>query len=226
MVHCITNGTVSSAGYIRLLSASFFSLQSLSIYFTLYSARAARIDDTSRQQTAHLSTLKSRMEAGGLFSNPFPSDQSFSFTCKACTKKTTIGSVLCAVRALCTKKKKKKEAAAYESHRRRQHRLHQEGKEKPRAYLKEWKAAICTQGCGLKRRLPCPNHWAHTSPCSRVIQLMDLWTHIVCNKAANILELEWNISHYSELTPIHAWLFCSSENWRQKVQFQTMFESI
>lgn len=39
---------------------------------------------------------------------------------------------------------------------------------------------------------------------------MDLWTHIVCNKAANILELEWNISHYSELAPIHAWLFCYS----------------
>lgn len=36
---------------------------------------------------------------------------------------------------------------------------------------------------------------------------MDLWTHIVCNKAANIWELEWNISHYSWPTPIHATTF-------------------
>lgn len=109
MVHCITNGTVSSAGYIRLLSASFFSLQSLSIYFTLYSARAARIDDTSRQQTADLSTLKSRMETGGLFSNPFLLDQNFSVTCKACTKKTQSGRFCAQFVPFAPKKKKKKQ---------------------------------------------------------------------------------------------------------------------
>lgn len=206
--------SISSAGYIWLLSASFFSVQSLSIYFSLYWARAGRIDDMSQQQSAYLCTLKFRMNTGGFFQTHFCNTRISLSHAEYARKKHN---QLCFVRGSCSLHQIS--AAPYESRRREQHRLHQEGKEKPRAYLKEWKAAICTQGCGLKRRPPCPNHWAHTSPCSRVIQLMDLWTHIVCNKAANILELEWNISHYSELTPIHAWLFCYSEKWRQKVQF-------
>lgn len=50
---------------------------------------------------------------------------------------------------------------------------------------------------GWNADLSCPNHWAHTSTYSRVIQLMDFWTHILCNKAANISVNEWKSYLYA-----------------------------
>ena len=45
----------------------------------------------------------------------------------------------------------------------------------------------------------CPNHWAHTTVSSRVIQLMDFWTRSLCSKPVNMSVHDWSSRLYKLL---------------------------